>query len=200
MKKLVPFLMAIVLMATLGSSVWSQDMTDPMTIYLHGGASVPKSDFGDNYKMAFHGGAAVGLAVLPGLEAMARISYHSFGPEGGAGYKIEGGRFTALLYGVEGKLSLGQYGSGLFVGAGVGFAKIDITESTVDMGDYVRTEDIEMDDEKYFSLAAGIEFDRLFIEARYVKILDEIVLKDLSTDIEQEGTQVFLPLSVGIRF
>ncbi len=99
MKQLHPVLMAIVLIACLSSSGWSQASTNPMKIYLHGGASIPQSDFGDVFKLGYHGGGAIGLALMPGFEAVVRVSYHSFDPDVEGDVEFEGGRFTALLFG-----------------------------------------------------------------------------------------------------
>jgi opacity protein-like surface antigen len=196
MKKVLLF----VVLGTLIAATASAQMPEkPLVFYLSGGVSMPQSDFKDFYKMGFQGSAGLGLRIIPLIEAVGRVSYHSFEPDWGDDVEVEpdGGRFSVLLYGAEGKVNLGEAGFTLFALAGAGGAKLDISDIESD-GQSVS---FESETKSYFTIGAGLEFSRVFVEARYVKILDELDLKSSELfDVDEEQTTVFMPLSIGLKF
>lgn len=197
MKKLI---LALIAAATLAVSAAAQLPANPLSLYLQGGISSPQSDFNDSYKQGYFGGLAVGLHLLPGLEIVAVGSYHSFDPDFADRFEADGGRFTALLYGLEGKFNFGRLGLNPYVSAGAGIAKVDWS----DVDFKLNTDELKRtyggDRKSYLTVAAGLEFKSLFVQARYVKILDDIELANLSADVNEKGTIVFIPVSVGLKF
>lgn len=194
-------LLTITLGILIAGSAFAQMPDKPFSFYLSGGVSMPQSDLKDNYKMGFQGAAGLGLKLIPLIEAVGRVSYHSFEPDWGDEVDTEpdGGRFSALLYGVEGKVNLGQTGFTLFALAGAGGAKLDISDMEFETGGGTQTVSFESETKSYFTIGAGLEFTRLFVEARYVKILDNLDIDNIELDIDEEQTIVFIPLSVGFK-
>lgn len=197
MKKLLTYVVAAMMIA---SCAQAQNIIKPLNLYLKGGVSLPQSDFESGHKMGYQGGAAIGLRLLPALEAIGCISYHSFSPDWLDDANADGGRFSVLMYGGEGKLNLGSIAANPFILAGAGVAKLDISAIDFENDDDGTDEPSYSETKSYFTIGAGLEFERLFVEARYVKILDDIDIKNISTDKNEEGTIVFIPISVGLRF
>ncbi|MFH1686567.1 MAG: outer membrane beta-barrel protein [bacterium] len=194
------FLIYAAIAVLVASSASAQSMTKPLSLYLKGGVSLPQSDFETGFKMGYHGSAAVGLKFLQAVEAVACISYHSFSPDFPEDSDADGGRFTALLYGGEGKLNLGAPMANPFIVAGAGLARIQVTETEYGAAGNQATAPSQSMTRSYFTFGAGLEFERLFVEARYIKILDDIDMKNISTDVDEENTIVFIPVSVGLKF
>jgi opacity protein-like surface antigen len=182
------------------SAANAQLPANPVRFYVEGGMSIPHGDLNDDYNEGYHAALSIGLKLLPGLELLGRGAYHSFDAQFPDQFQADGGRFTALLYGVEGKFHLGQgFFNPYFIG-GLGLAKVDWTDIDfkLDDNEFVRAFDSET--KAYITVAVGLELHSLFVQARAVKILDKIELAKLSADANEAGSITFTPLSVGIRF
>lgn len=206
MRKLLLFIMVISLIA---GSVSAQT-PKLLNWYLQGGVSMPQEDFKDVWKMGYHGGVKVGLGIFPLIEPMVNVSYNLFpldnDPFAEEGIEIEGADMNIITYGVEAKLNLGQDGMGLYVFAGGGGARVDIKEITIPGADLElfgtdeATYDPDSESMEYLTLGLGYQATSFFIEARYTKILDDVDLKNINLDADEEGTLVYIPISIGFKF
>jgi|GEM_PF-798632 len=178
--------------------------------YIQGGISLPQEDLGEDWNMGWQGGAKVGLGILPFIEPQAAIFYNRFGKGDDMfadyDYDVEGYDFTSLTYGIEARVNFSQTGTGLFAFAGGGGARIDISEATATNVDIpgLPTSEVKWDPpsetKEYITLGIGYQAKQVFIEARYVKVLDDINLKNIDLSFDEEKTLTYIPISIGFRF
>ncbi len=183
-------LLTLVLIIAFAAVASAQDVPKPLKLHLQGGVSMPMTPdgFKDHFKMGYQGGGGISFALNPMLELCGHVSYHRFDFDPGEGDDDMDLYMTTILYGAEVKLNLGAGGRGLYALAGAGFAKPDVSEG-----------DLDLDTENYLTVAAGIDMGNMFLEARYVRIKQDITWDD-ATDTDDDESVAWVPLSIGFRF
>lgn len=183
----------------------SAQVPSPFTVYAGGAFTMPtSSNFSDNFKTGYHGFAGIGYKMAPNFQVIGKIEYHTFKFNfdqsalfaGLSGYS--GGTNKMLMFGVDGRLSIGVPAAPIspyFLG-GVGMANIKQSEFsgptslTLSVLNQLIT---ESQNKVYFNIGAGMELGSgpafsIFGQVRYVSI---------ATDGESSG---FIPISLGVRF
>ncbi len=185
MKKLVVTLLALA--ALLATSALAQVPDKPVNIYIGGGLSVPTGTFDDGWKVGFHGSGRVGYAVAPKVEIMGGIDYHSFPLDDKGTTGIEGGTFSAVLFGGDVKINLGvpAMSANPFLFGGLGIASISISDIEIS-GFPILEGDSETD--LFIEAGAGVKFNRFFIQVKYVSVFTE------GDDVTS------IPFTVGVKF
>ncbi|HOP06968.1 MAG TPA: hypothetical protein PLF13_06720 [candidate division Zixibacteria bacterium] len=196
-----------VLALMLASAVSAGEGTKLINLYIQGGVALPQSDFKDGYKMGYQGAGKIGLAILPLLEPCAIVSYNYFPMDYDAwglpdSYDVDGGEVTMLTYGLEAKLNLmSGKSSGLFALAGFGIVKVDMKEITVSDGtSEYSSGDFDIDDMEYLTIGAGIDFGSMYLEARYMKMTDDVNFSELDEEVDEDASIIYIPISLGFRF
>lgn len=147
--------------------------------YAGGGISFPFQDLNTFWDPAFHGTVGIGVRLTPGLDAVGRYAYRSFGIDKDvivdeAANEI-GGDFKIHEYGVDISANLSAPGIPVrpFGLIGVGLAKID------------------GDSEFFYSIGAGIKAGLM----PKIDLLAEIRYNKLTMDDLDIG---YLPITVGL--
>lgn len=180
MKKL-SLVVGILLIVAMSASA---QMPKPFTLYADAGLTMPNGDFGDAYKAGFHVGVGMGFSIAPNFQVIPNIEYHSLGLDASG---LDGGDMSVLMFGANSRMNLGAGPMPMkpFLLGGVGFA-----HGSVDAIKMLATEvspDASTTD-FYWNLGAGLQFNALFVQARYVSIATE----GASTN--------YIPVTVGIKF
>ncbi len=189
MKTLTVFLSVMLLVAA-GVSAQS---AKPFSLYLGAGGSVPSGDFGSAYKFGYHAVGGVGLKMLPVVEFVPKVEFHTFSIDK-SNYvgTIDGGSVRVLMFGGDVRYAFPLPAGGMkpFLLGGIGFASLSQSDLTLDG---VLQPSPESTTKFYFNVGGGFEFSagpimNLFVQARYVSI---------STDLVKSN---YVPVTVGIKF
>ncbi|MEZ5359372.1 MAG: hypothetical protein R3F48_11140 [Candidatus Zixiibacteriota bacterium] len=194
MKKIL-LLLAIVLICT--TFVSAQD-TKPMTMFAGGGLTMPMGDLGDYTKMGYHGMGAIGLNLMPVIQAIGKVEYHTMNLDWGD-LEDGGGAFKVTMFGVAGRVAPPMPASKIkiFGLAGAGFAAYkydsDETFDINDLGSISISNTSDTENDMYFEIGGGLEFAagtnlNLFAMARFVSVATE------------GKASTFVPITVGLKF
>ena len=194
MKKII--LLTVLIMAV-ATACHAQMPPKPFNLYFGAGAtfgSAPQ-DFTDLHKEGYHLFGGVGLNMIPMIQFVGKVEYHSFSKDFDEFFpdvdNLDGGTRRILMIGVDGRLGANIPTAPLtpFLFAGIGFAKISESDIiTVLEVAFIQPDDTEF----YLNFGGGIEFKLLqvlnvFVQGRYV-------------NIKQDGDNlVMIPLSVGLK-
>lgn len=194
------FLMALIILVAFSFSASAQ-VPNPFSFYAGGLISLPNSPdgFKDAYKNGWHGYGGVGYKMMPNLQVVGKVEYHTFQFDAeGLGFDgISGGSNNLLMFGVDGRFSIGAPVAPVkpFVIAGGGFA--NISTSDIESSDPLATsffDEAYGDQTKaYFNVGAGIDLKSgpmfgFFAQVRYVSV-------------QTEGeASTFIPITLGVRF
>lgn len=195
-------MMLAILIAFCAASVAAQ-VPSPFSLYAGGAISLPQSPdgFKDGFKTGYHGSLGVGYKVMPNLQMVGKVEYHTFrvnfdnmpGME-----EYSGGTNKMWMYGIDGRyqFSLPAAPVSPYVLAGVGYANIKQSEfeGPASLGLSVLNELVsESITKMYWNLGAGVNLSSgpgfsIFAQARYVSIATE---GEAST---------FVPITLGLKF
>jgi opacity protein-like surface antigen len=202
------FALTVIVLAIFAISANAQ-VSKPFSLYLGGGVTLPNSPdyFKEGYKMGFHGTGGVGLKLIPLIEVVGKVEYHSFSlddeeflGEGAEDVDISGGTLTAILYGADARLALNVPGSPMkpFVLAGAGFASLSTSSLKIDDEEWGKP--FESKTKFYFNVGAGLEIGSLFIQGRYVSISSEEPSEEAVKLGAEKKAIVSIPITLGIKF
>ncbi|MCP4685474.1 MAG: porin family protein [bacterium] len=200
MKKLMTMLAILIVFAA--ASVSAQ-VPSPFSFYAGGAVSLPQSPdgFKDGFKTGYHGSLGVGYKVMPSLQVVGKLEYHTFNVnfdnmENMDGYS--GGTNKMWMYGLDARYQMSLPAAPIspyFLG-GVGFANIKQSEFdgptplvTSLLNEFISESTTEM----YWNIGAGVNLSSgpgfsIFAQARYVSIATE---GEAST---------FVPITLGLKF
>jgi len=199
-KKLM-MMLAILIAFTAASA--SAQVPSPFSFYAGGAISIPQSPdgFKDAFKTGYHGSLGVGYKVMPNLQVVGKVEYHTFAVDFDNMLDMEGysgGTNKMLMYGVDGRyqFSLPAAPVSPYVLGGIGFANIKQSEfeGPASLGLSVLNEMIsESITEMYWNIGAGVNLSTgpafsIFAQARYVSI---------ATEGESSS---FIPITLGLKF
>jgi len=201
MKKL---LMALAILITFAISASAQ-VGSPITVYAGGAFSMPVSDGWKNtFKNGYHGMVGLGYKLAPNFQVIGKVEYHSFALDfdnstiGTALAGFSGGTNKVLMYGVDGRFSLGIPAAPIkpYLLGGIGMANIKQSELTGPntLITSIMNQVITQDQNKlYYSFGAGIDLAsipafNIFVQARYISIATE------------GQSSSFIPITLGLRF
>lgn len=182
------------------TAVASAQVSSPMSVYAGGALSVPAGgDFFKNaFKTGYHGWVGVGMSTAPRMSLIGKIEYTSFSSEAAGLLGTTGGTEKILMFGVDGKFSLGLPAAPIkpFLFGGLGMANVkqdDFSNSNSLITSALNTTVIESETKFYFNVGAGLDLFSgpafsIFAQAKYVSIATT-----------GASTQ-FIPFSIGARF
>jgi len=196
------FTLLAILIAFTAVSASAQNPS-PFSLYAGGAISMPQSPdgFKDGFKTGYHGSIGVGYKVMPNLQLVGKLEYHTFkvnfdntpGME-----EYSGGTNKMWMYGVDGRyqFSLPAAPVSPYVLGGLGFANIKQSEfeGPASLGLSVLNEMIsESVTEMYWNIGAGVQLASgpafsVFAQARYVSIATE------------GESAAFIPITLGLKF
>ncbi len=176
----------------------------PFNIYLAGGltfGSAPQ-EFRDFHKEGYHLFGGLGLNMIPVIQFVGKIEYHSFSKDFDKFAPdisdITGGTRRLLMIGVDARLGTNVPTAPVtpFIFAGLGLARsseTDLESAIEDLVDEVAYLDYDSETDFYINLGGGIEF-------KFLEVLNMFV-QGKYTAVKQEGDNlVIIPLSLGIKF
>jgi opacity protein-like surface antigen len=200
MKKYVFVMVALFAFA----SVASAQVPNPISLHFGGAISIPNSPdaFADAYKTGYHGWAGVGYKVMPNLQIVGKIEFHTFKLDVDSdplllGTDISGGKNNMWMFGVDGRYSFAMPTSPLkpFVLGGLGFARMSMTdlEGSNPLIASFNEFKPEAQTDVYFNVGAGVELKtapmwNMFLQVRYVSVATE------------GSSSSFIPVSLGVKF
>lgn len=160
-------------------------------------------EFRDFHKEGYHMFGGVGLNLIPVIQFVGKVEYHSFSKDFDmflpSVSDLDGGTRKLLMFGVDARLGVSVPTAPVspYLLAGIGLARSsegdfetvleDLTEEEIDILDYENQTDF------YFNIGGGIEFKflqvlNMFVQGKYVAI-------------KQDGDNLsFIPISVGLKF
>jgi opacity protein-like surface antigen len=197
MKKVL-MVVAVLLVFAAGAS--AQMPSKPFNVYAGVGISMLTAPdmVKDLQKTGFHAQVGVGFDVMPTLQVIGKVEYHSM-PADEQGYQlalatsesIDGGTLTPWLFGADAKWSFKMPAAPItpYVLGGAGLARVSISDVETPSG----TVEFQSSNELYFNIGVGTEFAaspaiNLFVQARWVNIATE-----------GESTTM-IPFTAGIKF
>ena len=183
------------LVTCLAAAAFAQTPPSPFSIYAGGLMSMPNSPdgFKDSYKNGFHGFVGLGLKMVPAVQFVGKVEYHSFkfDYDNTTLPTVSGGTQGIWMYGADARFAIGVPSSPIkpFVLAGGGLARLTSADFS-GTGPFPITPD---DQSKfYYNVGAGVQMRflpavDLFAQVRYVSI---------ATDGEKT---TMVPISVGVK-
>ena len=192
-------LLTTILILVLATGAFAQT-----AVYVGGGLSLPSGDLADGWKTGFGATGAIGITVAPSFQIVPKVEFHTFGLDADKflaeledvlgedlnGVTIDGGSFSAIMFGADGRFAFGLPEAKMkpFVFGGLGMAIAKISDITASYEGESETVLGTSETKLYFNFGAGIEFEasptmNIFIQGRYVSI-------------STEGSTTFMPLTV----
>jgi len=171
----------------------------PLTLYAGGGLTLKSApqEFTDFHKEGYHLMAGLGFRLIPLIEAVGKLEYHSFSKDfdefAPSITDIEGGTRRLLMFGADARLGADVPTAPMtpFLFAGLGLARMSENDLVTAVEIAYLQPDAETD--LYLNIGGGIEFKMLhvlnvFVQGKYVTV-------------RQEGDDlVIIPITVGIKF
>jgi opacity protein-like surface antigen len=193
-------LLVLSILMVFALSASAQMPSKPFNLYAGGGLSLPMSPdgFKDGYKTGFHGYIGCGFNVMPTLQLMGKLEYHTLSADW-AGYTLalgvdeeaDGGTYTPLMFGVDGRWSFGvpAMPARPYVLGGLGFAHLSISDIEYEGGSM----SFDSETKFYFNIGGGVDFkitpvSSLFVQARWINIATE------------GDATAMIPITVGMKF
>ncbi|MCP4569694.1 MAG: porin family protein [FCB group bacterium] len=160
-----------------------------MGINLYGGSGLtfPASDMGDMAKTGYHGSVGFGLQLVPTLETVGRVSYHSLPLKDETG---SSGDFTITEYGIDVHANMAdptvKFKPYALIGAG--YAKYEFSSDIIDGF----LDGLKPKTKFFYAFGGGLKVNaapklKFFLEMRYTKIS----IKDASFN--------HFPITVGLN-
>lgn len=154
-------------------------------INLYGGSGLtfPASDIGDIAKTGYHGSVGFGFNIVPTLETVGRVAYHSLPLKDETG---SSGDFTITEYGIDVHANMADptvtFNPYALIGAG--YAKYDLPSEII--------EELKPETKFFYAFGGGLKVSaapklKFFLEMRYTKIS----IKDASFN--------HFPITVGLN-
>ena len=189
MKKIIALLAVLIILGSTASAQRGMGIN----LYGGGGLTFPTSDLGDMTKTGYHGMLGFGLNLVPTLETVGRVAYHTLGLKDETG---SDGDFTVSEYGVDVHAYMADPTVNFkpYALIGAGWTKYDFpSEITSALGDLgAGFSDLEQETKFYYAFGGGLKVDaapklKFFMELRYTKIS----VKDVSFN--------HFPITVGLN-
>ncbi|MEW6049906.1 MAG: outer membrane beta-barrel protein [Candidatus Zixiibacteriota bacterium] len=182
------------LVTCFAAAAFAQTPPSPFSIYAGGLMSMPNSPdgFKDSYKNGFHGFVGLGFKMVPAVQFVGKVEYHSFKFDWDQ-YTVptaSGGTQGIWMYGADARFAVGAPGAPVKPFALIGGGLAHVTHA--DFSDPVLFPTPENESKFYYNIGGGIQMHflpavDLFAQVRYVSIATE----------GEKTTMV--PISVGVK-
>jgi opacity protein-like surface antigen len=196
MKKL--YWMILLFLAFAGMA--AAQVPQPFSLYAGGAVSIPQAPdaFKSGFKTGYHGAIGIGYKVMPNLQVIGKVEYHTFKFDFQSLTGLEGGTNKMLLYGADGRYSVGVPSAPLkpYIIGGAGLA--NIKQSEFSGSDPLATSILnsvipESQTKFYYNIGGGVELKSgpawsMYAQVRYVSIGTE------------GGSSSFVPITLGLKF
>jgi opacity protein-like surface antigen len=203
---------AIVILSTillLAAGASAQVPSSPIKFYGGIGFSNPSDpiSFSDSYDKTYHAMVGIGFNIMPKIELMPKLEYHSFSSDIRS---LKDGKMKATMFGVDGKftLSLPAFPFAPYALGGVGLAAVKQDDFNDAMDAIVDVPSLKNQTQFYYDYGFGLEWKLMpaisaFGQMQWVKINTE----DERETIDFEGMSLggpydemnFWAFTVGIK-
>lgn len=176
--------LALILLSILLAGSVSAQLSSPIKLYAGGGLSLVNKPpaFNNWYKSGRHLAAGVGYSVMPMVELVGTLEYHTFSNNFNdiGGESVGGGDIKAAMFGLQARMkpSMPMFPIKPYCLAGVGLAKVTQSEFDWPPGTKVGWDiafGLEDQTKLYYGIGGGLLYSLIpkvsfFAEARYMTI------------------------------
>lgn len=196
MKKL--YWMILLFLAFAGMA--AAQVPQPFSLYAGGAVSIPQAPdaFKAGFKTGYHGAIGIGYKVMPNLQVIGKVEYHTFKFDFQGQSGLEGGTNKMTLFGADGRYTMGVPAAPLkpYIIGGAGLANIKQSEfsgSNVLAASILNSIIADSQTKFYYNIGGGVELKSgpawsMYAQVRYVSIGTA------------GGSSSFVPITLGLKF